>query len=73
MNDLLFAKQKILVDEVSENEIYVGISEPWRATSDAVWQIKKITTSWTITRVEFANWTLDFNKIRDNRTTYSYS
>lgn len=67
-----------LIDyDTNNNPIYIGDTYPGRidATNEKVWRIKKITynTSNNPIKMSHANGTTLFEKIWDNRTTYSYS
>lgn len=67
-------KPYILVDELSDTEIYVGISKNGRSKSKPIWQIKKSVKNgsvWTIN--EYPNGDQSFSFIWDNRLTYTYT
>lgn len=53
--------------------IYIGNAIVGSLSSSSVWSIKKITFSGTITKTEWASSTDLFNKIWDDRSTYTYS
>lgn len=55
--------------------VYIGYARPDAATSAAEWQIKKVTydSNNNVTAIQFAAGVNDFNKVWDNRATYSYS
>jgi len=54
--------------------IYKGEAQPGTATSASHWRISKMFYSGeNQTDVKWAEGTNEFNKIWDNRTTYSYS
>ena len=54
--------------------IYIGEATPGKLTSVAVWRIKKLTyVGGMVTEVKWASGTLEFDKIWDNRATYTYS
>lgn len=61
------------IDEVDANTTYIGKASHGAATSSAVWQIKKITVSGTLTTIAYANGSDNYNQIFDNRTSLSYS
>ena len=63
----------VMIDEVDANTTYVGMAQIGTATSSAGWQIKKITISGTVTSIQWAGGTDEFNKVWDNRSSYSYS
>ena len=67
---------QILMDyDVSGNMIYVGIAHPREATTDAVWQIRKLgyDGSGNLTSILYANGYKRFDQIWDNRAALSYS
>ena len=54
--------------------IYVGWAAPGTAKTAASWQIQKLTYSGTVmTDVQWASGNADFDKIWNNRASYSYS
>lgn len=56
------------------NPIYVGWAVPNTAKTSASWKIMKCTYSGTdLTDVQFASGVTTFNKIWNNRASYSYS
>jgi hypothetical protein len=62
------------VDTTSESDvIYIGSASPGSATSEAVWQIIKITISSGDVSIIYANGEKNFNNIWDSRTGLSYS
>lgn len=63
---------KTLLDEASSSITYVGKAVPASATSAAVWQISKLTTSAGDLSVEYADGG-DFSQIWDDRASLSYS
>lgn len=54
---------------------YIGYAEPGTAKSSPKWQIRKITydANGAMTDVQFANGTNKFDKVWNDRATYSYS
>lgn len=64
---------KKLIDQASSTVTYIGSAIPNSSVSSAVWQIKRITTSGTLTLIEYANGNLNFNNIWNNRASLSYS
>lgn len=56
------------------NPIYIGRAVPGTAKSDAGWQIQKLTWSGSnVVDIQFANASLLFNAIWDDRAGLSYS
>ena len=57
----------------SGNDLYVGEAVTGTAASSAKWRIKKIVGyATTVTAEYWANRTTAFDKVWDNRATYSY-
>jgi hypothetical protein len=61
-----------LIDEASATITYVGKALPGSATNTAVWQIKRISISGTVTSVLWADDNNDFDNVWDDRTTITY-
>jgi len=61
------------IDEVSASVSYIGHSLPGMSTSSPEWRIMKLTVSGSLTRQTFAEGSADFDKIWDNRASYTYS
>ena len=61
--------------DASNNPIYIGDAVTGTATSAAAWRIKKITydASNNPTGIQWADGSTKFDKVWDDRTTYSYS
>lgn len=67
------AELKTIIDEpASGNTTYIGKAAPGSDSSDAVWQIKRVTESATITTIEHADSDIKFDNIWDLRTTLTY-
>lgn len=64
-----------LIDAVDSTTTYIGKVTPGSVgnTPSAIWQIKKITTSGTITTISFADGNDSYDNIWDNRASLSYS
>lgn len=60
-------------DEASSTVTYIGEAESGSSSSDAVWRIKKFTFSGSITSLQWASGNTDYDKVWDNRTSYTYS
>lgn len=60
------------IDSVDANTSYVGEAKLESVTSDAVWQILKITKSGTVTSILSADSDLRFDNIWDNRAALTY-
>lgn len=65
--------QKTLIDEPDANTTYIGAAKMGASTSDAVWQITKISISGTVTTFAYADGDDNYDNIWDNRTELSYS
>lgn len=61
------------LDEASASVTYVGNANVGSLDADPVWQIKKITESGSITKIEFAEGEQTFDKVWDDRAALSYS
>ena len=61
------------IDEVSADVTYIGRAKLGSATSASVWQIKKITTSGTETKIEFANGAAVYDQSWDARASLTYN
>ena len=62
-----------LIDEVSGEEFYIGVSNNGRDTSRPVWKIKKIWKDGTIWNVGFPSGDQMFSYIWDERaSSYTY-
>lgn len=58
----------------SDNPLYVGKADPGTAQGVIGWQIKKITYSGSnATDVQWAEGDANFDKVWDDRASYSYS
>ena len=68
-----FSSPLTLIDEVDTNTTYVGETKPGNATSDALWRIKKISVSGTVTTIAYADGDLLYNNVWADRVSLSYS
>lgn len=66
-------EEKTLMDEVDSNTLYVGKAAMGVETSTASWQIKKISTSSTVTTIAYADSNDNYDNIWDNRASLTYS
>lgn len=59
----------------SGNLVYFGKAEPQVASSDALWQVRKLTydASGNLTRTQWADGDRNFDNVWDNRTSLTYS
>ena len=62
----------IKVDEASSTITYIGKAARGSATSASVWQIKRVNTETLAAEIDWAENTDRFDKIWDNRGSYSY-
>ena len=57
-----------------DNPIYIGLAAPGTLTSEAKWQIRKLTYSGdNPTQIKYANGSPNFNQIYDDRASLTYS
>lgn len=57
------------IDEASASVTYVGTAAISSATSSAVWKIKKLTTSGTVTSILFADGNANYDNVWDDRAS----
>lgn len=62
-----------LVDEASATVTYVGYASPGTLEASSTWKIQKITISGSITTVLFAEGDDNFDKVWNDRASYTYS
>lgn len=63
---------KIFIEIADGTTTYIGKAEAGTATSASTWQIKRIDST-SGANFEFASGTVDFDKVWDDRASYSYS
>lgn len=74
IEEMLMQQYAILLDEVSTTVTYVGEAVPGSSLSGAVWRIKKLTEGGaTELVITWASGTSSFDKIWNDRLTYTYS
>jgi len=61
------------IDEPSSDVTYIGLAPLGSLDSAAVWQIKKITLTGTVTDIKYADANLKFDNVWNNRAGLSYS
>lgn len=61
------------IDEVDSSTTYIGKAFPGSATTDALWQIKRIVVNGTVTSITYAGGDDAFNQVWDDRASLSYS
>ena len=66
------AEITLLIDEQGTTT-YLGRAKRGTATSDAAWQIRRITFNGTTNTFQYANGSNRYNQIWDNRTSLTYS
>lgn len=71
---LPYQQQMDIAGRADGQPVYIGWADPGKATSDAVWRIYKITydASGNATAITFASNSTNFDKVFDDRTTYTY-
>lgn len=62
----------LYLEEASATITYIGEADPGSATSASTWRIKRLDSSSGLV-VTWANGTADFDKVWNNRASYSYS
>ncbi|MFW6377056.1 MAG: hypothetical protein ACOCZ5_00275 [bacterium] len=62
----------VLVDEVSETEIYVGTSRTFNTKSKPIWRIKRFWKVGSVWMQGFPDGRQDFIHVWDDRITYNY-
>ncbi len=67
------AENTTLVDSVSTSVTYVGVAKLGSDEATAVWQIRKLTTTGTVTKIQYANGSRRFNQIWNDRASLTYS
>ena len=61
------------IDEVSSSVSYFGFAPAGSAEGSALWKIKKLTVSGTVTKVQFADGNALYDNVWNNRASLSYS
>lgn len=65
-------EEKTIIDDASATITYVGKAPQGGLTSDAAWQIKRITVSGTTTTIEYADSDDNYDNIWDSRSSLTY-
>ena len=67
-------KQVVIAYDTNDNAQYIGKAIVGKATSVASWQIQKLVydANGNVINIYFADDSVDFGKIWDNRSTYTY-
>lgn len=73
MINLVLDENPLRVEEVDANNTYIGYAVPGTLDSEPKWKLKKVSIVGIITYLGYAEATQDFNKIWDNRATYTYA
>jgi hypothetical protein len=74
LEDIAMKQYTLLLDEVSATLSYVGEALPGSLPGDPAWRIKKLDEGGTPElQIEWADGTADFDKVWDDRATYTYS
>lgn len=62
-----------IIDEATyTSTTFFGYSNPGTSTASSYWQIKIIDESGSSTEIKWADGNSNFNKVWDNRTSYTY-
>jgi hypothetical protein len=65
---------KVRIEYSGDNPLYAGFALPGTLTSATGWAIRKMTAVGdNITATDWASGNTKFDKVWDNRTTYTYS
>jgi hypothetical protein len=71
---LLAGQDTVLFEYSGGNPLYIGKARPGTDTSASAWQIQRTTYSGNdMTAREWANATAKYDKVWDDRASYSYS
>jgi len=62
----------VLVDELSETEIYIGTSKTFNSKVSPIWRIKRYLKTGNVWMSGFPNGKQDFIHIWDDRMSYNY-
>jgi hypothetical protein len=74
IEDVVMKQYKLLMDDVSATVSYIGEALPGSDVADPAWRIKKLdTSSDPEVQVTWADGTADFDKVWNDRATYTYS
>ena len=60
-------------DEPDTSTLYIGEAATNVVTSQAFWKIRKLSTSGSVTSIQYADGDDQFDNVWDNRTSLSYS
>ena len=66
-------KDTTIIDTASSTRIYIGKAKPGSATTAAVWQILRGETVGAVQTFAFAGGTAEYDKVWDNRTSFTYT
>jgi hypothetical protein len=61
-----------IIDESTENVVYIGYAKRGSLTTEPVWKIKKIQINNGITTIGFVDGKVNYNFIWDDRSNYTY-
>ena len=64
---------KLLIDEADGSTTYIGVTKQGGDTSEAVWQIRKISLNGSVTSILFADGNDKYDNIWDNRASLTYT
>lgn len=65
--------QSFRLDEVSSSVSYFGYAAIGSAEGSALWKVKKMTVTGTVTKIEYADGNASYDNIWTNRASLSYS
>lgn len=61
------------LDQVDANTLYIGVSQIGGDEAATVWQIRRMDTSGTVSRIKWADGDQNFDNIWNNRTALTYT
>lgn len=72
--DATLAKQELVsVDEASATVTYIGFAAIGSSSASAVWKIKKLLITGSVTTVTFADGNANYDNVWNNRASLTYS
>lgn len=66
-------EEKTIIDAATSAVTYIGNSRIAGDTASAIWQIKKVTVSGTITTIAYADGNDNYDNVWDDRASLTYS
>ena len=66
-------RDTVIVDEADATTVYVGRAKPGSATASSVWAISRTKTVGAVTTTAFAGGTAEYDKVWDDRASFTYT